>query len=111
MMNEIETRKEIPYKDVCETFKKICKRYGFEVDALNNANTKYARVSINPEGLGFDVKRQVFQYKAVIDCSIRFMGNLTIEEMNQASEDIKAATVIAQYMTDKLEGKIIVVTA
>lgn len=103
MIKEIETREIIPETDMIETFRTVCKRYGFTVNNSNlEADTKYARVTIcrKFESMGDNA----INYKVWAECGIRFMGDLTIDEMQDAANDIKAATVIAQYINIRLEN-------
>lgn len=103
---EIKTREIITEADMIKTFQLVCKKYGFTITGNNlGADTKYARVSMYEEYV--EMNNETIYKKVWFECGIKFMGNLTIEEMQNAANDIKAAAVIVQYMNDKLSDTIV----
>ncbi len=104
MLNEIRKENEIVNSsDVQETLVRKAERRGF-TESFGSFETRYAMIQPVWEVSKFDEETKEILYNLHFECSIRFMGTLSVDDMNQAADDMKAAAMIVETMNNRLEG-------
>lgn len=102
MLPEIITSEtKITIKDVEESWAAIRSKAGFD----KYGNSKYAKVTLIMEiQYDEDDSDNNWYFTAKVECGIRSMGDLSVEDMEEAANQIKMAAKITKKFNDRLNN-------